>query len=241
VLLVAGLVVSVLSLGKIVKNRANVLGPQIAKVDVTLDNASVWIFPGRAQLTGLTIGNPPTCKSKVAVKIGDISVRLNPLTALSEKMIIDSVIVKSPEITLEGGLKKNNLTQIQQNVEDYLNGGAAPAADQPSAPAGASKPSMKFQVNELVISGAKLHVISLFKTGANISMPLPEIRMANLGAGEGGLTSPEIIHKALAAVLNSIAENAADTVSNLGKDAVSKAKKFDFKKAGEKLKGIFGQ
>jgi len=242
VLAALALVVSVLSLGRIVKNRVEAIGPQVTQTAVTLDSAAIWLFPGRASFKGLTIGNPSHYKTKVAIAFGKIHVRVNPFTAFSRKIVIDTIQLESPEVTIEGGLKKNNLTEIEKNMNDYMDGTNA----SPSAPAQANATTnahtdRTFQVNELVITGARLHVISLFNTGANVSMSLPEIRMASLGQGPDGITSAELGQKVLKALLNSIAENAADTVSNLGKEAVSKAKKFDFKKAGEKLKGLFGQ
>jgi uncharacterized protein involved in outer membrane biogenesis len=187
------------------------------------------------------VANPSGCKTPIAIKVGEISVRMNPLSAFSDKTIIDSLTLKSPEITLEGGLKKNNLTQIQKNMNDY-NSDSSTTASKPTAASDAALQSgKKFQINELVITGARLHVISLFATGKNVSISLPVIRLVNLGSGPAGITSPEVAQKALKALLNSITENAAETITNLGKEAVSKAKKFDFKKAGERLKGIFGQ
>jgi uncharacterized protein involved in outer membrane biogenesis len=236
-LIVVALVASIFFLGRIVKKGVETVGPRVAMVEVKLDSANVWLLPGRAQLRGLSIGNPPGYKARVAVKVGDISIRLNATTALSDKVIIDSITVKSPEITIEGGLKNNNLTQIQKNVNDYVRRqpDSSPAETKPDASPNATKSGKKFQINELVITGTRLRITGLFATGASISLSLPDIRLANLGAGAAGITSPEIAQKALAALLDSIVTNGADI---LGKDAV---KKFDFKKAGEKLKGLFSQ
>jgi uncharacterized protein involved in outer membrane biogenesis len=232
-LVAAAFVASIFSLGSIVKNRVETVGPRIAQVRVKLDSANVWLLPGCAQLKGLSIGNPPGCKTETAIKADDISIRMNMMSALSDKVIIDSIIVKSPEITIEGGLKNNNLTQIQKNV----NAGVSSHAD--SSPSAAGKPGGKFQINDLLITGARLHVASLFSSGASVTIALPDIHLAGLGAGPAGITSPEVAQKALTALLDSIAANAAGAIGKLGQDAVSTAKKFDFKKAGEKLKGVF--
>ena len=236
VLVTAALVSSLFLLGRIVKKGVETVGPRAAQVEVKLDSADVWL--GRAELKGLSIGNPPGYKARVAIKVGDISVRLNTMSALSGKVIIDSITVKSPEITIEGGLKKNNLTQIQKNLNDYVAGhadssqtGTKPAA----SPSAAGKPDRKFQINELVITGARLRIASLFETGAGVTISLPDIHVANLGSDQAGITSPEVAQKVLTALLSSIATNAADTFGKLGKDAV---KRFDFKKAGEKLKSL---
>jgi uncharacterized protein involved in outer membrane biogenesis len=241
VLLVAAFVVSIFFLGGIVKSRVEAIGPQMTKGTVTLDGASVWLVPGGVQLKGVFIGNPPGYKSDVAIKMGEVSVHMNFLSALSDKMVVGNITMKSPEITVEGGLKKNNLTRIQKNINDYVDSGSDSSPSPTNGPAKPAKPAKKYQVNELNITGARLHIISLLGTGKNITIPLPDIHLANLGSGPDGITSPEIAQKALNALVDSIAENAAKEVSKLGADALSKGKKLDFKKAGEKMKQLLGQ
>ena len=105
-----------------------------------------------------------------------------------------------------------------------------------------SSPPRNIRSIKFVITGARLHIVSLFATGKNITLPLPEIRLDNIGVGQGGITSAEVAQKALSALLNSIAENAADSIGKIAKDAPrQRVKKFDFKKASEKLKKLFGQ
>jgi hypothetical protein len=230
---------SIFFLGRIVKKGIETVGPRATQVEVKLDSAVVWLLPGRVQLTGLSVGNPPGCKTPVSIKTGDIEVRLNTKSALSHKIIVDSVTVKSLEITLEGGLKKNNLTQIEKNVSDYVGSQtdlSQTEAKPATSPPAAGKPGRKFQINELVITGVRLHVASLFATGVGVTISLPDIRIADLGADQAGITSPEVAQKVLRSLLSSIATNAPDALGKLGQDA---GKAFDFKKAGEKLKNMF--
>jgi uncharacterized protein involved in outer membrane biogenesis len=237
--LIVGIVVLAFSLGTIVKNRVEVVGSNLAKVEVKLGAASIWIVPGRAQLTGLAVGNPTGYKTEHAVTVGDVSIRMNPLTALSSKMVIDSIAVKSPEITIEGGLRHNNLMDIRQNLS-----AGAPAVSEPAQPgtaAASTNAPKRYQINDLVISGAKLHITSLLGTGQNINLSLPDIHLENLGAGDAGITAPDVAEKALTALLESISKNAGDAVAKAGEDALVNGKKFDFKKAGARLKSLFGQ
>jgi uncharacterized protein involved in outer membrane biogenesis len=238
-LLIVAVAVSVYYLGRIVKNRVETVGSSVAQVEVKLDSADVWLLAGRAQLKGLSVGNPPSWKTRIAVQVGDITIRVKSLSVLSDKPVIESIIVKSPEITIEGGLKNNNLAQIRKNVSAYNSADSSQTAAAPSASSPAS--AKKFQINELTITGARLHVMSLFSTGKNVTIPLPDIHLVSLGAGPSGITSPEVAQKALTALLDSIADNAAVVLPKLGKDAASTVKKFDFKKAGERLKSLFGQ
>ena len=50
------------------------------------------------------------------------------MSVMSDKIIIESINVKAPEITVEGGLKDNNLTKIQNNV-NALSGSPSAGGD----------------------------------------------------------------------------------------------------------------
>ena len=83
---------------------------------------------------------------------------------MSEKLIVNRIEVKSPVVTLEGGLSDNNLKTIEKNLNDYVAGPSGGAKS--NAPAGGgSKSGRKLQVNDLLITGAKLQVNSMLTVG----------------------------------------------------------------------------
>ena len=240
-LLAITVAVSAFSLGNVVRERVETVGSNVAQVEVRLDSADVWLIPGRAQLKGLIVGNPPGWKTKVAVQVGDISVRIKPTSAFLAKPIIDSIVIKSPEITFEGSLKDNNLSQIRKNVHEYSCGPASLATSSSETPTPKATASRHFQLNSLLITGARLHIPNLFSSGQNVTLTLPDIHLVNLGTGPDGITSPEVAQKTITAVLDVIAENASDTIGKFSQSELSKARKFNFEKAAEKLKSLFGQ
>jgi uncharacterized protein involved in outer membrane biogenesis len=251
-LFVVAVVVLALSLGAIVKKGVETIGPQATKVDVRLKGAEVWLVGGRVKLSGLFLGNPPGCKTPSAVEVGDVSVSVKPGSVFSPKIIVDTIELKQPLISLEGGLNNNNLTQIEKNLNDYLNGppSAAPAPNPTTnGPADASSPATqaesgrKLQVNNFLISGAKLQITTALSGGRTITVAIPEIHLTGLGAGPDGITGAEVGKKALDAVLSEATKAFAANASELGKEALSQAKdavkKVDVKKMEGKLKGLF--
>jgi len=230
------LAASIYFIGSIVKKGIETVGPRVTQVEVKLDSADVWLVAGRAQLKGLTLGNPTGYKSPISIKVGDVSVRLKTRSVLSDKIIIDSVEVKSPEITIEGGLKKNNLAQIEKNMKEYGGSDEASTNKEVKPASAQSTAGRKFQVNEILISGARVHLASLFATGASVTIPLPDIHLSNLGTDPAGITAPAVAQKVLAALLSSIAKNAAEAIGNLEKSAV---KELDPTKVNGKLQGLF--
>ena len=101
-------------LNSIVKKGVETAGPIITKVDVKLGSASISPFSGSAELRKLCVGNPPGYKTDSAIKVEDVSVSLKPMSVFSDKVVIERINIKAPEITLEGTLGNNNLTTIEE-------------------------------------------------------------------------------------------------------------------------------
>ena len=57
---------------------------------------------------------------------------------------------------------------------------------------GAARGRSVQQVDEFVISGAKLNVTASVLGGSSVTLPLPEIRLANLGQNPEGITAAEL-------------------------------------------------
>ena len=236
VLLILSVVAVVLFLDQIVKKGVETAGPMITQVEVKLDHASISILGGSAKLKGLFVGNPPGYKTDSAIKVGDVSVSLKPKSIFSDKIIVESVLIKSPEITLEGGLRENNLTKILDNV----NGTAAkdPGAEKPAD----KKTNKKIQVTDLVISAAKVHVSSSLLGGQSMTLTIPDIHLQNLGTGSDGLTPAELTKKVMDAIVKEVIPAVVKAASNLGQGA-GKILGEEGKKGAEKitggLKGLF--
>jgi uncharacterized protein involved in outer membrane biogenesis len=199
-------------LGSVVKAGVEKVGPMVTKVPVKLDGAAVSIFNGKGTLSGFEIGNPEGYKTPNAIKVGSVGVAVVPKSVFGDKIIIRSINVQAPEITYETGLKQNNLNQILENVKSV-------AGASESAQSGGSKQPKKLQVDEFVIAGGKINVSATMMGGQSATLPLPEIRLSNLGQGPEGITPAELAEKAIAAIANATAKAVAEGGVALAKDA----------------------
>jgi uncharacterized protein involved in outer membrane biogenesis len=185
-ILVVLFVVAAFSLGSILKRGVEKVAPAATQVDVKLKSAEVWLFAWRVQLIGFVLGNPPGYKTPSAVEVGDITVRFKPGTLLANKLVIDTIKVKAPIITLEGGLRDNNLKKIEKNLDDYVDSSSAtskPSSAAPNSSASSALPApseRKIQVNDLLITGAKLQVNSKLSGGRTVVLSIPEIHLTDL-------------------------------------------------------------
>jgi uncharacterized protein involved in outer membrane biogenesis len=235
--LIAVFVAVAFSLGSILKKGVERIGPEATRVDVKVKSAGVWLFAWRIELTGIVLGNPPGCKTPSSITVEDVSIRVKPGSMFSDKLVVESISVKSPVITLEGGLRDNNLKKIEKNLDEYI--GSSSTAPNSAAPSSSpAKPERKLQINELVIKGAKLQLNTKLSGGRTITLSIPDIYLTDLGSGPEGITAVEVGQRTLHAVLDAAMKAVAKNATGLGQEGATGAKSA-IQKAADKVKGWF--
>jgi hypothetical protein len=210
-----------------------------------VDSVSVSLLGGSAAVKGLVLGNPAGYKSAQAIRVGQAAVSVVPGSLLANKIVVRSVTVNAPEITFEGNpFGANNLKKIMDNVNALAN---APATNAP-APGAAPKPAKKLEVDDFLITGAKVHVSLLTGlTAREMTLPLPPIHLTNLGQDNDGITPAELTREVLGQVTTATFKAVGGAVSDLGKDAADAAKGTGkvvgegVNKIGKGLGGLFGK
>jgi hypothetical protein len=249
VLIVVAVIVVALCLDGIVKKGVEVVGPQITKVSVNVDAIHIGLFTGSASVKGLVVGNPDGYKEAQAISVGLAEVGVNPFSILTDKIVVRSVRVESPEITFEGGLGGNNLSKIMDNVNGVAKAGGPPAANTNVTATTGQKPGKKIEVDDFLITGAKVHGTLVLFAGKQVTIPsvtLPDIHLTNLGKGSDGLTPTDLTHAVLKAIITATVKAVSDTTlslgnggENLGKEA-GKTAGDNVDKIKKGLGGLFG-
>lgn len=244
VVLVIGLVIFLtLSLDSLVKKGVETVGPQITKTQMTLEKAAISLISGSGALHNFVVGNPEGYKTAAAIKVGEASVGVSPSSVLSDKIHVTHVRVVGPEITFEGSLgAKNNLSKIMENVEAATGGGEAGSKDKPaSAPAEGGK---KLQVDDFLISGAKVNVTLTALGGRTLTVSIPDIHFTNLGSGPEGITAGELTKMVLNGINKETFKAVEKAVADVGKQAVgafndlTKGGTNSLNDAAQTLKGV---
>jgi hypothetical protein len=227
--LVVVVILAVLGVGlfldKAIKTGVETIGPKVAKVDVKLQSVGLSLFSGGGTIKGLMLGNPAGYKTPYAINVGEASLSLVPRSLLSDKVIVKSIKVLGPEITYETNLKDSNLGKIVADMQ-----GAPGAGQKEPAQPTAAKPAKKLQVDELIITGGKIHVAVTALAGGSATVPLPDIQFKDLGTGPDGITPEELAIKIIGSIEQGTVKAAAGAVSDIAKGAVYMAK--DLGKAG---------
>jgi hypothetical protein len=246
VLLVALIAIGWIFLGSIVTKGVNTVGPTVTKTDVRLGGANVSIISGSASLNDLFVGNPEGYKTESAIKANKVSVSLKPMSIFGDKIIVRSVNVQAPDINVEGGITQNNLTKILDNTQ----GSASQAETKKNEPesqkkAPEEKAARKIEVDDFVISGAKVHYTGTLSGGKTITLPIPDIHLQNLGTGPDGITAADLTKQVMNAVVAQVIPALTKSAGEIGKEATGILKDMGGKGASgvtnvtQGLKGLF--
>jgi len=190
------------------------VGPKLTRVSIKLDGVSLSLLSGSGKIKGLEVGNPEGYKAPTAIKIGTASLSLSPGSIMSDKIVIRHIRLESPEITIEGSPKNNNLTKILENVQAATGGGGTNAVAKEAA---ASK---KLQVDEFLLTGAKVNYLI---AGQTLPISVPDIKFTGLGAGPEGITAGELTREVLSKLTADLVPLLANKAGEIGKQAVDKA------------------
>jgi len=215
VLIIVAVIVVGLFLGRIVKAGVNTVGPKITQTTLTVDAVDVSLLTGSATVKNLVVGSPEGYKAPNAISLGVTAVSVAPMSVLSDRIVVKSLRLESPEITFEGNpLGANNLKKIQDNVNAAAANFQSPlSTNQPPKTAAPANPGAKLEVDDFLITGAKVHI----STG--VTLPLPDIHLTDLGKGPDGITAAELTKEVLAQVTDETLKAVAKSATNLGKDA----------------------
>jgi hypothetical protein len=178
----------------------------------------IGLLTGSAKVKGLVVGNPDGFKTPNAISVGTAAVSVNPFSILSDKIVVRSINVEAPEITFEGGLSGNNLSKIMDNVNAVAKSGGPVSTNAP----GKAKPAKKLEVDDFLITGAKVHGTLVLFGGKELtlpSLPVPDIHLTNLGTGPDGITPTELTRAVMDAITTATVKAVANIGTDLGKGA----------------------
>lgn len=221
-------------------------GSEALQVPVKVEKVSLSMFSGAGALEGLEIGTPGGFSAPRTLRVGKAEVAINTSASKEDRIVVQHIRLMEPDINLEVGPGGTNLSQIAKNARataDSLST-SSPAASDSTPPASSSSPKkdMKLQVDEVLITGAKVNASAGVLPGAKAVVTLPEIKLTGLGAGPEGLTPAELT----AVILSKLSEEATNAgaggaVENLLKGGNIKVDTQELKQGVNELKKLFGK
>lgn len=218
-------------------------GTEALQTPVTIQKLNISMFSGAGTIEGLEIGTPTGFSVPRTLRINKADIAINTAASKEDRIIIQHIHLNQPDIHLEFGPGGTNLSQIAKNARATADS-VAPSSGGSPAPTSRSKPEkeIKLQVDEILITGAKMNASAGVLPGAKASVTLPDIKLTGLGAGPEGLTPAELT----AVILSKLSEEATKAgaggaIDNLLKGSNIKVDSKDLKKGVKELKKLFGK
>lgn len=181
-ILLIALVVGYFTASIWIKPVVSKIVPKITQTSASLESADISLFSGRLALKGLKIGNPAGFKDPYVFEVGEISVKFQPKSIFTNKIIVDQVLIKGTQIVAEYNQKAEmNLLVLNENVQSSLNPGKTNNAAQAQAKAPqktATKAGKSVVIKDLQILDTKLRFAMM---GRGATLPLPNIQQKNIG------------------------------------------------------------
>jgi hypothetical protein len=208
-------------LDKIIKFGIESGTPPVVQTSVKVDGVKLSPFSGTGVIEGFVIGNPEGFTGPYALRIGTTDIALDTNSVSGDKIVIQHIKILDPEINLEAGLGGTNLKHIADNAKAFASKQvpAAAAANPQTAPSAEGKPkkTIKLQVNEILITGAKVSASAAgLVPGASKTVTLPEIHLTGLGIGAEGITPAALTAQILSRLSSEAAKaSAGGAVKNL--------------------------
>jgi len=219
------------SLDSLVASAIRTYAPEILGVSVKLSGVSIKPADGSASLRGLVIGNPKGFKTAHALSLGEIDMTLDINSLTKDVILIKQISVIKPDIIYEKGSGGSNLDAIQHNVDSYVaahGGGKSEAKDK--------GPGKKFIIENFYLKGAKAEVSAEILQGKEISVPIPDLHLTDIGKKSNGATAGEAAKQIVGAITQSVTKASAAALSG----AVEGVKKGAEAATG-KIKGFLGR
>ena len=215
-------------LGGIVKGGVNRFGPKLTGTRVELASATISPLSGTGSLGGFTVGNPEGWSGNPAFYLGKVHVDLEPRSVFGDVIVINELIIDQPEFNYETRFVSSNLGDLLAHIEKYTGSG-----EKESAKAGG--PAKKFIVKKLRFTNGKA---TIGVGVAALLVPLPEIKLDNLGVAEGGLTGGQVSVVVTRDVLRTVVKAATEARGLTGADSYEKVKEAA-KQFGDSVQDLF--
>src|SRR3989449_3627685 len=227
-LLVVALTMIGVYFNSMIKTGVEAVGPKITGTTVKLHAVDLSPFSGQGRLKGLVIGNPPSFQAASAFKLADAKVKVDLKSALSDKLIIEEILIDGPEITYEAGPSGSNIGKIQQNVAAFGKSVAPKDAAESKSPK-KDPTQKKVQINDFILKNGKVTMSTAMLKGKALTVRLPDLHLRDIGKESGGV----MVQQAAAEVLMAINKSVVQSVAGSGK-LLEKAAEA----AGESAKGL---
>lgn len=187
--------------------------PEITGVPIRLSKAKINPIDGKAALYGLVVDNPNGFKTKHALSLGEISMKLDIGSLTTDVIRIKELTLIKPEVTYEYASTGSNLDVLQRNIERSVTqqrGSTKKTQD--------SESSKKLVIEHLYIKSGTASVSAAALHSDVVSVPIPDLHLQDIGKKSNGATAGEVLRQILGSIIQQVTQSVASlSISTVGK------------------------
>lgn len=230
------LIIAYIFIGSIIKSSIQTVGSTLTKTNITVANVDFSAINGHLLINDLVVGNTEDYKTDCAIKLAKVEIKLQPMSLLSEKIIINDIQIIGPELTYEVAPLKmeSNLGAILKNVQSFLPQKGEDDKEVEEKKEKSEKPGKKMRIDHVIVADGKIGLSTTLAGGAQANIPLPKVELSDLGK-EKDLSAVEAVAQVMSSTLTGAVSSAGDAVKNIGAGAGEAVKE-----AGKKIGNILG-
>ncbi|MDD3117799.1 MAG: AsmA family protein [Victivallales bacterium] len=216
-LVIVAAVVAVFYLDSIVEKGVAVFGSEMTGTKVELQKVSISLLRPKVVLENFSVANPAGYDNPKAFDLKKLQAAVERNSLFSNKIVIEEILIDGALIDFEPQLNGgNNLSDIKANIAKRTASSGGETAANATAPED-EQPAKKSAKTVLVklfrMTNCKITITSKLLGGNNITVPLPDIEMTDIG---GDHSSPEeVMEKIYNDVFKKIIVTVKDSVTGL--------------------------
>ncbi len=210
-LIVAGVVGAGMFAGTAIRKGVETGGTWAFGSETALGDARLSITGGSVGLDELTVANPPGFSEGNAIRVGDLGVKTDVGSLMSDVIEVEFIDIESPELTLELSTGGTNLGALLDHLDERaksLSSGESKPEPEPAAEDD-GKPGKKLKVGRVTIDGAKVHLKQSVLLSAGTTVELPKLELKDIGGGGETVTLPQLFEQILGAIMAATAKTGA--------------------------------
>ncbi len=218
-----------INMGRMVKSGAESAISFILDVPVTIGSVSIHPIQQRVVVDQFKITNPDGFNTDEAFSTERIDVTVDLMSFTTDHPVIENILIRSPQVTLEQGLRGSNLTQLIENASRFS------SEDDLAEETAPEEAGMTLEVRTITIEEGSTAFSAPILQGRQMNIPLPRIEFTDVTSASDPLSIAKILSKVLLAVLTSTGKAAQGLVPDeLARDLIQ-----SLDRTVEKLKGPF--
>ncbi len=209
VVIVAVVFFTLTNLGPLVKKAVNTVGPKVAQTNVSVEDVNVSVFNGEAKVLGFLLGNPKGFSGSEAISVASVYVDIDEKSVTKNPIIVNKIEIIAPNITYEKKSGTDNFKELLKNIQSS-------AKSEEKKGTTTEKEGKKLIINNVIIKNGNVNLVMPILAGKEITAPLPDLHLKDIGKEKEGATPAEAFEKIFSALYEKINADSVTQVFNDG-------------------------